>query len=305
MNLKLEKVFERDVDLLLLNSFINNKKFLACILNKFNLEGYQLDELEHSLMDNDGESDVTVILKKDDRRVALLIEDKIDAIAMPFQRDRYEIRGNKGIESKKYDDFIILIVAPQSYLESNDEAKKYDNKISYEELIEMMRDDFYAVSLLSQAIEEKKKGYVIVEDKAITEFWSHYYKFVKENYPRLFINEASGPRGGRANWPHFITPIKNVYIIHKSDRGYLDMTFNGMGEYYSHFMSFVKDKLDYDMSVHKTNKSMAIRLMVPIIDFKKDFEFYNEDMKMILNAALRLLDVLEKIDVKELYNIKN
>ena len=42
MNLKLEKVFERDVDLLLLNSFINNKKFLACILNKYIVKIYFL-----------------------------------------------------------------------------------------------------------------------------------------------------------------------------------------------------------------------------------------------------------------------
>ena len=47
----------------------------------------------------DGESDITVILSNEINKIALLIEDKIDAHAMPMQPERYIKRGKKGIEN--------------------------------------------------------------------------------------------------------------------------------------------------------------------------------------------------------------
>ena len=41
-----------------------------------------------------GESDITVIVESPDKRIGLLIEDKIDAIDMPEQPERYKIRGD-------------------------------------------------------------------------------------------------------------------------------------------------------------------------------------------------------------------
>ena len=141
MNVRFEKVFERDIDLLIINKFINDPKVANYFLDKLNLSNYKLIKVEHSLMDNDGESDITIILENDVEKIALLIEDKIDAIAMPNQRNRYDIRGNKGIKNKEYDRYFVFIIAPQDYLDTNLESKKYENRISYEELKELFKDD--------------------------------------------------------------------------------------------------------------------------------------------------------------------
>lgn len=66
---------------------------------------YALKELFLSKMDKDGESDITVVIEMEGRRYALLIEDKIDALAMPDQQFRYTTRGDKVIAKQEYDEY--------------------------------------------------------------------------------------------------------------------------------------------------------------------------------------------------------
>ena len=55
---------------------------------------YTVREIYLSKADKDGESDITVIVESPDKRIGLLIDDKIDAIDMPEQAERYKIRGD-------------------------------------------------------------------------------------------------------------------------------------------------------------------------------------------------------------------
>ena len=92
MNIIVEKVLERDIDLLMINKFIYDTNVLKYFLNKIDKDGYSISSIQHSLMDQEaGESDITVIVEKDNHKIGLLIEDKIDALAMPNQRKRYDI----------------------------------------------------------------------------------------------------------------------------------------------------------------------------------------------------------------------
>lgn len=278
---------------------------LNLFLSKININNYEIEEIEHSFHDNDGENDVTVVVKNAKEKVGLLIEDKIDAIAMPHQRDRYIIRGNKLVDKNRFDRFFLFIVAPKDYLESNTEAKKYDNNISYEEMKEYFKDDLYAYSLFEKALEEKKKGYIVIENKNVTLFWKRYYDFVEENYPKLKINRIEGPRGDTACWPIFLLPIKNVFIYHKSDRGYMDLTFEKQADNYYNFINAVKDKLTDAMSVQKTGKSLVIRINIPIVDFKSSFDDYIPEMKECLDKAMILNNFLTSIDINKILSKDN
>ena len=301
MEIVFEKVLERDIDLLLINKFINDKKFVSFFIGKLGLGGYFVERAEHSLIDSDGESDITITLSNGVEKVALLIEDKIDACAMPNQKFRYDLRGQKGVNQNTYDRFIVCIVAPCSYLQTNEEAKKYDSKISYEELLEYLDSDLYAKSLIEKAIEQKKKGYIVIEDENVTKFWSLYYKCVKEKYPKLKLNEIDGPRGKNAAWPQIQTPVKNVSIIHKSDRGFLDLTFRGVANSYAEFMNCVNSVLDEDMVVCRTGKSLSIRVNVPKINFNEDFNIYSKELDVVFNSAARLLNLLGKINTNKIF----
>ena len=240
MNIFFEKVLERDVDLMIINQISFNKSFLNLFLDKISKNNYIVESIEHSLMDQeDGESDITVILSNGIKKIALLIEDKIDAHAMPMQPERYIKRGKKGIENKQYDEFYDFIVAPQEYLESNTEAKQYTYSISYEEMLSVLKD-VYSVKLLNKAIEEKKNGYIIIENKSVTNFWKQYYSFIKNNYPTIKIREIHGPRSSKAVWPELLTDYNQVRIIHKSDKGYLDLIFNRFGEHIDVFYKYLE-----------------------------------------------------------------
>ena len=300
MKVEIEKVFERDIDLLMMNKFLNYDSLSQYFCSKIGLDGYKVKEVQHSVSDENGESDITVILDNGSEKVAFLIEDKIDAIAMPNQRDRYNLRGESGVKNNIYDRFFVFMIAPKDYLDSNLEAKKYENQITYEELIDMLGDDIYAKALLEKALEEKKKGYIIIENESVTKFWADYYKYIDDNYSMLNVNKVDGPRGASAVWPTFNTPFKQYKIRHKSDRGNMDLEFPKLADKYFDFMNQVKDILDSDMSVQVTGKSLSIRLKVPIIDFKQNFNDYCNEMKISMDAVVRLQNLLSKIDLNKL-----
>ena len=304
IKLIVERVFERDIDLYIINKFMNDIKFKELFLNKIKKENYYVDTCIHSYKDNDGESDITIILRNNIRRIALLIEDKIDAIAMPNQRKRYDDRGDKGIKEGKYDEYYVFIIAPKDYLVSNTEAAKYEYQISYEEIIEYLgSNDNYGKELLNNALEEKKKGYVIQEDKNVTIFWQKYYEFVEKNYKQLNIKRYEGPRGANAWWPGFATPVKNIRIDHKSNRGDIDMKFENVGEYYNEISKILEGKLDSDMFIVPTGKSMSIRIKAPIVKFNEEFDDYIEEIKICLDSVVRLQELLSNIDYKKILSL--
>ena len=306
MEFSIEKVSERDIDLYIINKFINDSKFKELFLKKINCKNYQVCKCLHSLSDENGESDITIILENDNRKIGLLIEDKINAIAMTEQYKRYVLRAEKQKHEGLFDDYYIFIIAPKSYIDSNTEAKKYDNKISYEEILDYISGDVYGESLIKKAIEIKKKGYEVIENKAVTLFWEKYYEMVENKFNDLKLNINGGARGSKACWPVFFTPIPNIHIIHKSNKGFLDLTFRMVSQYKFQVYDIVKNVLKENMTFHKTGKSLAIRIYVPKIDFKKDFEEQEENVIKCLEEVKKMQEfMMKKIDYMEILRLGN
>ena len=129
-------VSERDMDLLLAESALTDPCFCNLLVDKTNLRGktFRILSGELSKSDSDlGESDVTLILEIEGLRYGFLIEDKIDATAMPDQHERYVKRGRKGVKNGDYADFRVFIFCPEKYYRNNDEAKLYEHMLTYEE----------------------------------------------------------------------------------------------------------------------------------------------------------------------------
>lgn len=306
MEITLSKVFERDIDLFFIDELITNQEFKNFFLQKINIEDAEIISIRHSLFDtNLGETDITLIIKDvNNLKYGVLIEDKIDAIAMSNQSGRYFERGDKGIQKGEYIDYKVCILAPKDYLNHNKEAIKYDNKISYEDLLEFLINNNSSqlkITLFQEALNKKKIGYQAIENTNVTDFWQKYYEFQEINYPRLKLNKVKGPRGSNAAWPIFFTNLKNVTIIHKSNVGYADLTFGGYGEKTGTLNDLIGDFLDKDMYIVKTNKSAAVRVNVPIIDFKKSFNNYKKEIKIIFNTIEKLSKITDKIDYISLY----
>ena len=128
-------VEERDMDTLFLEAIGSDKGFLQLFTNEIEVlkeRNIEVDSIELSKSDSDGESDITVIVECENTKYGLLIEDKINAIAMPDQCKRYSVRGKKGIKNGDYSNFFVFIVSPEKYYEQDEEAKKYEYFVSYE-----------------------------------------------------------------------------------------------------------------------------------------------------------------------------
>ena len=303
MEFSIGNVYERDIDLYIINKFLNDSKFKELFLKKINCKNYQVCKCLHSLSDENGESDITIILENHNRKIGLLIEDKINAIVMPKQYERYILRAEKQKHKGLFDNYYIFIIAPKSYIDSNTEAKKYDNKISYEEILDYISGDVYGESLIKKAIEGKKKGYEVVENKAVTLFWEKYYDMVENRFSDLELKTKKGPKGSKTRWPVFHTPIKKIHIIHESNKGCLELRFRNVSLYYSEVYDIVKNVLKENMKLKRTGKSLAIRIDVPEIDFKKDFEEQEENVIKCLEEVKELQKFMRKIDYKEILRL--
>jgi len=296
MELKMEKVYERDIDLLLINKFMNDLTLPELFLSKIGKHNYIVDSVQHSLSDTDGESDITVILHNGEHKIGLLIEDKINAPAMENQHDRYNIRGDRAKASGKYDEYYVVLVAPKSYLKSNGEAQKYHNKVSYEELEAHLITDNYAAQLLQQAIAQEERGYHPVEDEKMTAFHQELYKYIDTHYPadlQKSIYRYDGPRGSLTNWVNFrAEPLKDAQIVAKADRECVDLQIGHYAERLSEFKAANKDILDSDMKVDTAGKSLVIRLDIPNIDFHQNFQKCRQDVETMLEAVIRLQKII-------------
>ena len=299
------------MDLLILEEFISDKCFARLFLNKVGLdENYTVISATHSLSDSDGESDITFVLQFPNRKVALLIEDKIDAQTMPEQSTRYQKRGDSGITHGEYDDFHVMLAAPESYLKEhkNDPNADYSHKISYEELLGYFNTQHTArasfkAAVVKFAITEKESGYRVQEVKSVTEFWAKFRAFSKVNYPELIMLGSDSPKGASAAWPEFRTKLHNVKVIYKSQKGFIDLEFPGYGTKDGVLHQIIKPHLKSQMNICKTGKSASVRLENPlwILDFTKDFEQSIPVIHEILQAVSVLCELASALDYYDLY----
>jgi len=113
-------VAERDLDFVLVEELSVNDEFCDWFTSRLYREPVFASSIGawHSVSDASlGETDVLYMFKSDeDGRIAVLIENKIDAGAQPTQAARYQQRGEKGKQAKDWDDFMTCLVAPSQYL---------------------------------------------------------------------------------------------------------------------------------------------------------------------------------------------
>jgi hypothetical protein len=310
MEIQFDTVFERDMDLFIMNEFISDKEFAALFLDKVYINNYEIIRAVHSHSDKEyGESDIEFIVEDSNHeRHGILIEDKINAIDMPNQCSRYSKRGSKGILNKDYDYFHIFITAPESYLDHNNEAKKYSNKVSYEEMKEyfITKNDCkysFKIAVINQAIEKKKNGFNFEEDIATTDFWIDYYNYQSKYHPELELMYSGQAKPKNQTWFEFKTYYKNLSLVHKADRGYIDLQFAGYGKKIDKLKTLIGIYLDEDMRIVQATKSASVRMNgITIKTCKDGFECYKDEIDNDFDNLLKLYKFISKLDYKKIYS---
>jgi hypothetical protein len=307
----LRKVYERDMDLLIMEEFISDRGFAQLFLDKIHLgDDYILHKASHSLADTDGESDITLVLQYPDKKIALLIEDKIDAQTMPGQSQRYHIRAQHAISRGEYDKHYVILAAPADYHKEHetDSNAAYEYRICYEELREYLCKQgsaraMFKTAIIDCALKEKKAGYQVQEVPAVTEFWVKLRQFCKEQYPQLHMVGEDAPKGASARWPEFRTSLGTLKVIYKSQKGYVDLEFPRYGDRIADLQSIIGDRLMEPMQIEKAGKSASVRLFDEkwVLDFTQHFDAYRTVVADVLQAVSRLCKFASTLNYSELY----
>ena len=296
MNIQFESVQERDIDLLIMEEFASSKDFARIFLDAIGLDcEYRINSIIHSKTDAAlGESDIVIVLELEDKRHALHIEDKIDAIAMPNQHDRYVLRAEKDISNSEYDSYSICIVAPEKYLETNIEAKKYKHSVKYEQMRELFltKDDIrskYKLALIDRALFEQKNGYQWEPNLGVVSFCTAMNEYKKTKRPGL-------PDGTISWWPSYSTLVKDAVIVFKANKGFCDLQFGHTValELYSKISKHLSDR----MSVVQTGKSASVRILTAPICFENKFEDNITEVNEALDALWELYELSKKIVIE-------
>ena len=173
-----------------------------------------------------------MIIEDEGKRYGLLIEDKIDAQAMPNQQRRYTVRGDKAVKKGEFEAYRDFIVCSKSYYAANEEAKKYSHFVSYEECAECLKKSNNPlaeawINQIKQAITKSKKHSEINIDEKAKEFFNKYKNYQEEYYPYLNLRTKRSSNGW---WPEYATRKKGLRIIHKIPWGFIDLTFSGAAD---------------------------------------------------------------------------
>lgn len=230
---RLESVRERDIDLLLMEEISCCQNFRLWFLNQilpstdFNFIGVWHSVYESSL----GESDLVILLEKENIKYAILIENKIDALVQSEQASRYRERGQSGIAQARWDRFQTVIVAPQHYLTTALEADDFDVMIQYEAIEKFLRSEgtersIYRAKLLSSAIEQERRGYQPVKDEEVTAFWISYFHRLSATENGLSMKRPIIVPSGSDWIPlyHEQLPVGST-LLHKLSEGCIDLQF--------------------------------------------------------------------------------
>lgn len=303
-------VSEKDMDMLFMEEFAANKDFLRLFLWDRDLEKAKVVEVEHSKTHPDlGESDITVIVDFEGKRHGLLIEDKIDAIAMPEQYERYIKRGEYGVANDDYESFDVFIVAPEKYLNEVVKENEYPKQVSYEECLRYFERkgdsrSAFKIAQIKEAIDCQKRGYQVIVDKAVSDFWDQYISYKNEHYSSLNLISKGGKKGANATWPRYKVlldeKIPGTCIYHKTEQGYIDLSLANAGKKAREIEKYVESVIgnldENHLAVVPTGKSAAIRIKVDQMDFKKDFSTYAGTIDKCFLEIKRMYEIEEKLD---------
>lgn len=299
-------ITERDMDMLLAQAIMTDPDFCRFVLDKTDRRGKDIcvKSVDVSKEDSNlGESDITVVLDVDGTIIGLLIEDKVDAIAQPNQHARYVKRGDKGIKDGDYEEYSIFIFCPEKYYKNNSEAKLYEHLLTYEECRDYFEEKGDSISQfrsqqLAQAISKAKKPSPNNVDEKANLFLRKYIQYQRENYPELDLSTKEDKNGW---WTDFRTDLGYVYINHKIQEGYVDLTFPKAADKVERVKLIAEWARRHELSgisVVKAKRSVMLRIHVPNLDMEKGFEFVNlKELNKCFSAIKELTDFANMIEV--------
>ena len=295
----IDSLAEREIDLLLLMALHCSPRFRAAFVEKaMGGDDFRFLGAWRGVYDFTGESDLIVLIENPDgHRVAIMVEDKIDARFQPDQAERCRQRGENG--RGQWDQFVTCLCAPKAYAEPVGKTNAWDAIVTYEDLAAVLAgagESFSAfiVAALDQAVTKQRQGGFVPSPEA-TEFWGQYRSLQRAEFPLLSMTRLGEVQGVNEPWPRFgegsLPP--RVKLEHKPRKGQVGLTFQDLK------LEDVRRRLDgllpAGFEFRRTPPSAAVTVNVPPLDALKPFEPQVEAIRTALRAAESFLDQWPRI----------
>lgn len=256
-------------------------------------------------IDSSGYGDLLVCLRgqsatAETMRLALLIENKINAGAQPGQAERYCACGVNGLV-ERWDEYKTVLVAPDKY---RGEKNDYDIFVSLEDVCKIIcknepnRAEFRKKKF-RDAIEKQSMNGIQIIDQPLTDFRAAYFNYVHDFNERHGTNfECDKPRPAYDgdSWLHLGSSdfVGDCRIRHKLWTSRKDATGQiELGFLRTDFLqaSALAAFTDQDMRFSPAGaheQHVAIALQVPEIRDSAAFESVQSSVEQALTAAKRL-----------------
>jgi len=289
--LPVESIQERDVDLILLEELKTDITFCEWLINELDFpkitenKGAWRSISDYGL----GETDILFSYLSKNKKVYILIENKLDVFFQDKQYERYLMRAEKYITDKNCDLAFIVLVAPKLYCENQNEFESY---LTYEQIAKRLeftgtKRNLFKSELLKIASEKLRRGYKPINSPPVQNFWHSYWEFKTENYPNLRMKKPDIVPAN-SDWPMlFDDELKGIVFYHKLAQGNIDATFKNFP---IETEIKIKELLPTDSKFIKHSKSFSIRYFSGKCDRSKDFE----SQKSTANKGLENMEKLRK-----------
>lgn len=285
----IEAVRERDIDLLILEELYAKTGFEKLFLEEIKYPNFSFAKAYRSVTTAGlGETDIQVEFISDNKKLFLLIENKVDADFQDAQYERYMKRAD--LLSGPDITTAVILVAPQSYIQNKSE---FEYTLSYEKMQNWFAQkndsrSWYKQELLRLAIDQERRGYQAVKDEIVTNFWKKYHLYITEHLPELNM-PIPKVRPTSSSFVYFNPKWlpKNTRLIHKMEKGYLDLELSGRASEYDNLITQYNHLLN-GMELVVTGKSVCFRIEITPISFEQDFNNQLNSIDQVI-AGMRVI----------------
>jgi len=327
--ISLSNIRERDIDLILVEEFRCSTRFrdwfLAIALDalghndRSNLSSISV---QHSLSRGSkaegqaGETDIHLELSLGERRIVVLVENKIDALFTDRQPERYREESERLVRDGHCDEALTILVCPKRYREKHPEAQLFDVCILHEEIADRFREltnvsdgevsERYRFrrEMVELGLSREKRGYQSVPDGQVSAFWKAYFELVQSVAPGLGMKQPSQKPSGahfirfECLEQSFVDGFPRVSLCHKLRPAHsrIELEFPHWGAEIDSLNANFAPLLDEGMNIRvgparrAKNAPLMVSVSVPTLDVHSAAEPQCDVIRQCLGVAEQLRD---------------
>jgi hypothetical protein len=297
----LATVYERDIDLLLMEEFHVSADFVTWFAELIGLAGAEFDGAWHSVTDADGETDLLLRVRIGEHLVGVLVENKVAAPEQERQDERYHIRAARAQGERKFDRFVTCISAPQVYLDGLIEERLYDSRVSYEAIAGWFAESpgprsRWRHRVVLEAIQQGRRGNTMIVNPVVSRFHVAFWEHVQRNYPKLVMRRPT-PKGNKSNWillkGHDFP--RGVQLHFKMDQCVVELGFSGRT-----VADILQRKKDWPEEIVPVQKqgTAALAIKVPQVDRLRSFDEQLDAMSSVFEVLFKLFPLARLFEAR-------